>query len=58
METYIQKHDESKLEDYELQRSEIEGVKKSSFTDIKDWFLRNFPEVLSFDNLRDAMLAA
>jgi hypothetical protein len=58
METYIQKHDESKLEDYELQRSEIEGVEKSSFTDIKDWFLRNFPEVLSFDNLRDAMLAA
>lgn len=62
MELYIkkhdEKHDEKKLDDYNLKTAKIEGLAPASFAEVKDWFLKNFPEIENYENLRDALMAA
>ena len=58
MKLYIKKHDESKLEDYNLRTAKIEGLGAEPYVDVKAWFVENFPEIKEYKTLRDALMAA
>ena len=58
MKLYIKKHDAEKLDHFNLLTARLEGIGSSPYQEVKDWFVKNFPEIAEYESLRDALMAA
>lgn len=58
MKLYIKKHDAEKLDHFNLLTAKLEGIGSSPYLEVKDWFVKNFPEIAEYESLRDALMAA
>ena len=60
MERYIQKHNSKLIEEFKILRGEKENMnglfKSRSYSQIKKWFLTNFPEVKNFETSRTEII--
>ena len=60
MERYIKKHNSKLIEEFKILRGEKEDMnglfKSRSYSQIKKWFLTNFPEVKNFETSRTEII--
>ena len=60
MERYIKKHNSKLIEEFKILRGEKENMnglfKSRSYSQIKKWFLTNFPEVKNFETSRTEII--
>lgn len=60
MERYIQKHNSELIEEFKIlhgEKEDMNGLFKSrSYSQIKKWFLTNFPEVKNFEKNRTELI--